>query len=316
MKKYFLLHLYLIFLSTFIFSENIDIDKIYENIKTYKIKDKNGFINYHLLPAEKENKQKNLLIYIEGSSTFSVIGFKSENKWKMVSFTPFLRLYLDKKFDVLVPDKYNMESGNNYKRTDKKVMKYYTLKDRVDGSIKCIDEFLDNNKEYENCYIMGISEGSGIAAKIYNNLKNRDRIKKIIFCSQGGLSQYECFKIQYERYNPNYKKELENIDKITEDIKKNPDSLSKMYLGWPYKRWSDFMFYRPIDDIVKINILVLVMHGDKDLSVPVESSRFVKDEFDKIGKTNLTYKEYKDRDHGYNENFEYLVKEIESWLLK
>ena len=83
---------------------------------------------------------------------------------------------MDKKYNILIPDKYNIDFGKNYKRTDKKIMKYYTMKDRVQGFIKCIDEFLDNNKEYQNCFMIGISEGSIITAKIYNNLKNKHKI--------------------------------------------------------------------------------------------------------------------------------------------
>ena len=314
MKKISFILFIIICIIQFLFPGKIDPDKIFENIKIYQIKDKKGFINYYLLPSEKENKQKNLIIYIDGSSTASCLGIKDKNTWKTATLTTFLRLYFNKKYDILVPDKYNIDFGKNYKRTDKKIMKYYTIEDRVQGSLKCIDEFLKNNIEYQNCYMLGISEGSIIMPKIYNNLQNKGRIKKIILCSHGGLSQYECFKIQYEFYNPVYKNDLKNIDKIVEDIKKNQNSLTKMYLGWPYKRWADFMFYKPINDIIKIDIPILVIHGDKDINAPVESSRFIKEEFDKKRKTNLSYKEYKDRDHAFNEDFEFLVKEIENWL--
>ena len=125
MKKIGIIVLINIIIIQLSFSEKLDPDKIYQNIKIYQIKDKNGFINYYLLPSEKENKQKNLMIYIEGSSTFSTLGYKSKKGWEKVSFTPFLRLYLNKKFDILITDKYNIDFGKNYKRTDKKIMKYY-----------------------------------------------------------------------------------------------------------------------------------------------------------------------------------------------
>jgi esterase/lipase len=309
-----LLAFYTICLLQPIFSDKIDLNKIYEYMISYRITDQCGFINYYLLPSENGTRQKNLMIFIDGSSTISVLGVKSGNVWKTATVTSFLRLYFDKTFDILVSEKYNVDFGNEYDMKNKKIMDHYTLKDRVNSSLKVIDAFLEKNNEYENCYLFGMSEGSILTAKIYNNLKRKDRIKKIILCSQGGLSQYECFKIQYESYDPNYKKQLENIDRVVDDIKKNPGSLTKSYLGWTYKRWSDFMFYRPIDDIEKIEIPILVMHGDNDINAPVESSRYIKEVFDKKGKTNLTYKEYKDKDHVYNGDFGFMVEEIENWL--
>lgn len=111
-----------------------------------------------------------------------------------------------------------------------------------------------------------------------------------------------------------YRSELKRIDAVMADIKAAPDSMDKTYLGWPYRRWSGFMSYRPIDELVKIDIPVLVVHGGKDINTPVESSKMIAEEFSKHGKTNLTYIEYKNWDHYLNKEFDTILKDMANWL--
>ncbi len=47
----------------------------------------------------------------------------------------------------------------------------------------------------------------------------------------------------------------------------------------------------------KITVPILVAQGERDGSTPIESGRFLRDEFNKQGKTNLTFIEYKGADH-------------------
>jgi dipeptidyl aminopeptidase/acylaminoacyl peptidase len=57
-----------------------------------------------------------------------------------------------------------------------------------------------------------------------------------------------------------------------------------------------------------------MMHGEKDTSAPVESSRLVVREFKKLGKTNLKYYEYKNGDHSFNGDFNLVMKIMEEWF--
>ena len=54
--------------------------------------------------------------------------------------------------------------------------------------------------------------------------------------------------------------------------------------------------------------------GDLDMMLPIESSRQIKIEYQKMGKENLTYIEYIDWDHGFNGEFEIIFHDIKNWF--
>jgi fermentation-respiration switch protein FrsA (DUF1100 family) len=107
-----------------------------------------------------------------------------------------------------------------------------------------------------------------------------------------------------------YKSELAQLDAKAEQIRNNPTDDSRFYLGWPYSRWSSFMFYSPIDDLRSIPIPIYLLHGAADTMVPVESSQYAFDELRKAGKTNVILYIYPGRDHTFNNEFASLVNEV------
>lgn len=74
------------------------------------------------------------------------------------------------------------------------------------------------------------------------------------------------------------------------------------------------MFYRPLEDLVQIDIPILMIHGSEDIMSPVESSRFVKEEFEKIGKSNLHYIEYEGKGHDLGGDFERVINDMVNWF--
>ena len=57
---------------------------------------------------------------------------------------------------------------------------------------------------------------------------------------------------------------------------KNPNSLSKFYMGHPYKQWTDFMKYEPSVEYKNIDIPILILQGSIDENLPVASSLYLK----------------------------------------
>ncbi len=164
-------------------------------------------------------------------------------------------------------------------------------------------------------YLTGYSEGSTILHKVYLSLKKKHKVKKIIILAGGGLSQYEKFKIQSKSRLPvPYKSSLVELDETKKLIEENPTATDKFLLGWPYCRWAGFGKYRPVNDLAQIDIPILCLHGSKDLMAPVESSRFIKTEFERLRKNNLTYIEYPDFNHAFNNNFNLIFNEIHKWI--
>lgn len=288
----------------------------YNNLNKYTITEGNDFINYYVF-KEGNVKKEDLIIFVGGSGYGSVLGLKENGIWKETTLAYELQNLLLSIFDILVPEKKNVKMGKNH-REEKKIVENYTLEQRVSTAALVIDKYLQQN-EYEHIILVGFSEGGYILPKLYLNLKNKKEISGLVPLACGGLSQYESFKILKDKnypYSEGFRKDLNRIEEVEKDIKKHPDSINRKYLGLPYKRWSSFMFYRPLDDLVKIDIPILMIHGTEDMMSPVESSRRVKTEFEKLRKENLSYIEYKDKDHGFNGEFRIIIEDIKNWFLE
>lgn len=287
---------------------------VYKNMKTYTIKQGKDFIKYYTFKNEAENKE-NLLIYIDGSGYSSVLGRKEKGRWQTVTIAYELQNRLLSKFDLLVPEKRNMKPGKNYEH-DIDIIKDYTLDQRVQTAKTAIADYLADNP-YQRVLLVGHSEGGCLLPRLYLSLKENFTISGLALLSAGGLSQYEMFRILKDKDLPmpaEYKVRVSRIEEAAKDIKENPDSITKGYLGHPYKRWSSFMFYRPIDDLAQINIPILMIHGSEDIMAPVESSRLVKEEFESLGKSNLCYIEYAGKGHDLGGDFDRVVNDIENWF--
>ncbi|MCC5467896.1 alpha/beta hydrolase [Pelosinus baikalensis] len=290
---------------------NLEVNRIYLN---------DNFINYYVLHKQKDQdiSSKELIIYLTGSGMDCALGLQQEGVWQNEElFIKSLNKYLSPSFDILVPEKMNIKLGNG-QSDDPKVFEHYTLEERVSSAELVIDTFLENH-EYNNVYLMGVSEGAQILPMVYNNLRAKNKISKLVVLGSGGLSQYEEFKVLQKSTLPMpqpYRELLMEADNVMEAICSNQDVHDKWYAGFPYKRWAGFFPYRPLDDFVKINIPIFLMQGTKDISAPIESSRVFAAEFKKLGKNNLTYVEYKNGDHRLNGNFKAILKKIENWLLK
>jgi pimeloyl-ACP methyl ester carboxylesterase len=59
------------------------------------------------------------------------------------------------------------------------------------------------------------------------------------------------------------------------------------------------LFSRPADDLLKFAGPILVVHGTADDSVPIGSARALRDEFARVGKTNLKFVEIPGVDHRF-----------------
>jgi pimeloyl-ACP methyl ester carboxylesterase len=292
----------------------------YANLEVNTVYLNDNFINYYVLHKQnaQDKSSKGLIIYLTGSGMECALGLQHEGVWRNEAlFIKSLNRYLSPNFDILVPEKMNIKLGLDHSN-DPKVFDHYTLEERVSSAELVIDTFLENH-EYNQVYLMGASEGAQILPMVYNNLRTKSKIAKLVVLGSGGLSQYDEFKVLQKSTLPMpkpYREMLMEADSVMEAIRSNQDVHDKWYAGFPYKRWAGFFPYRPLDDFVKINIPIFLLQGTKDTSAPIESSRVFQAEFQKLGKHNLTYVEYQNGDHRLNGNFKAALKKIEHWLLK
>jgi len=284
----------------------------YSDFTTYTLRDDDNCTNYYFFQRSDINSSNNrLIIFLDGGSFNSVLGKKgSILPWKSFSIVYDLQNDLSDNFNLLVPEKMNIETGEDFSQDSVK-LSYITLNSRVLSSVNVIDKFLNDNI-YEYVYLVGYSEGGMILPRVYNNLKNKNMINKLVSLSGGGYSYYNLIKFMYKENDWDTTK----IDSALIEIENNPNSLSKFYLGHPYKQWVDFINYEPALEYKNIDIPILLLHGTDDKNGTVESSRYLKNRFDEWDKSNLTYYELENMDHRYNGDFPEVLKIVEDWLVK
>lgn len=277
----------------------------YGDFTTHTLNSGNDFYNYYLFERNENKNNDNLIVFLDGSTMNSSLGIKgSILPWKSFSAAYILQKKLSEDFDLLVPDRMNMETGKDYSG-DTLRLSEYTLENRTIASAKSIDAVIQQNR-YENILIIGYSEGGLILPKVYNQLVDKQKVKKIISISAGGFTYYDLAKttLKERGLKDNY------VDSTISEINKNPDAINKFAFGHPYKKWKDFLYYNPVDEYKKIDIPLLVIQGDSDKNVSVESSRYLKRKFEELGKKNITYIELKNADHNFEEEADQLIYDI------
>lgn len=281
----------------------------YENLQTFK----NEFANFYFL----ENLDSHdLVINIEGSGYESVLGLKNDDgSWKYKKSASQIINMTKKDFNVLLPEKLFYEIGKNY-NDDEESLKQADVNSLTNSYSESIDTFLDN-KVFNNIILIGSSDGAALLPKIYSQLRNKNKITKIISISGGGgYTQLDEFRILSKsdlNMPENYRALLLKVDEVYDHIKKNPESIENFYLGHPYKRWSSFFNYLPLDYIEQIDIPILFLHGEKDWSCPVESTKYI-EEKNISDKFEFIY--YKNMEHGPRTIFEMIQirNDIMRWI--
>jgi len=94
---------------------------------------------------------------------------------------------------------------------------------------------------------------------------------------------------------------IDSLFAIYEKIYRNPLNTEKWYSGHPYKRWGSFCSDIPLDHLVKLDIPILFLNGSTDRNTPILEADYVKLEFLRLGKTNLTYRVLPGVDHSFYE---------------
>jgi pimeloyl-ACP methyl ester carboxylesterase len=219
-----------------------------------------------------------LIIYLEGSGYHSVMGIKNKNEWQSISFGYFIIQALRDKYAIIIPEKFNRQLGMNY-YTDPAMIEIYTLNNLVENYSKTINAYLSDHN-YSSVVLIGSSEGAAVLPFVYEKIIDKESIKSLVSISYGGLSRYEQMKILADStldMPSDTKTFYKNVDRYREEVRKFPDSLGSLY-GLSYVWYNEFFDYSPFDYYLNINIPILFIHGETDINVPVESTRYIQEQ--------------------------------------
>jgi pimeloyl-ACP methyl ester carboxylesterase len=257
----------------FVYSCKTIDDSIYEPYR------KLTMLNYENNTAYefKNIKSDKLIIYIDGTGWYSVLGWKHDDKWGALGFSNTVVNLLQNDFNILIPERLNMQLGKYY-YYNPDIRRNYTLENLVKSYSLIINAYLDET-EYSSILLVGYSEGAALLPLIYENIEQKNNINGIAAVSYGGLSLYEQITIlgETELNIPDYYREAcLNIGELRNELKLYPESIGEI-MGYTYRWWNSFMDYRPFEYYAQMNIPALFIHGALDVVVPVESTRYIQE---------------------------------------
>ena len=310
----------IVFMGIFSVSGCVGVESAYKDIQQRRFQMGRFFAHYYIFSGmEKGSRQQDTVwVVLNGNDKESVLGRKGLFYWESVSMPYFLKEALPQSVDMMVPEKLNVEPGDVFSQREGSEDDD-TLANKTEVYSALIDTFLAEHPWYRKVILIGYSEGGLLVPRVYRKVTEKKRISGLVLCASGGLSYYENLRIQRRstlKFSLKYEKELEKLEAVYQEIKTSPNITGKVYFGWSYAKWKEYMDYHPIEDLVRMNVPILVMHGTADKNIPVQSARAIREAFKKRGKTNITYKEYKNKDHAFGGEFDRVVYDIQSWTKK
>lgn len=145
--------------------------------------------------------------------------------------------------------------------------------------------------------LVGGSEGGDVAARV---ARIEPRVGSLVLLGTGGgwSQEQEIRHMLAVRGRYLGLETPADFEAVLAQIRQAPDSL-QMWAGHPFRRWSSYLWDPPLRDLSELEIPIFLAHGAADESVPVESARAVREDFERRGKKNLTYREYAGTDHSF-----------------
>lgn len=221
-----------------------------------------------------------------------VHGFAGGN-YDYGELTTDLELYRD--FDVYT---FTLPGHN------KSIIKDVTRKDWLKAADNHIQKLINNG--YKKIYLIGHSMGGVIAAYLASKYPE---IKKLVLASP-------AFKyLSFKEDKLDVIESLKIIPKLFKEY--NPEEILSRFFKVPIPTIKEFMklVEEQSDNVKKIKVPTLIIHGSKDEVVPLESAEYV---YDNIASSSVTLVEIKSLTHDLfvNGRYEEVKKLIIDFLRK
>jgi pimeloyl-ACP methyl ester carboxylesterase len=203
---------------------------------------------------------------------------------------------------------------------DQEVFRQYeTRQRRVADQRAVLDAYLRGSGRAP-VLLAGTSQGGVVAADL---AASDSRVTHLLMlASGGGLTQAEEMTTLFvERgQGPSEFASVEALDAKFAEIRADPDS-SELWLGHPFRMWSSYLWFRPLDGLLTLSIPIFLAQGTEDQAAPVESARAMRDAFAERALTNLTYAEYPGLDHHFDNEagdsgLVQVQKQAFAWMIK
>lgn len=243
-------------------------------------------LDLHLKGHAKDERPKAWMFYIVGSEPVSVT--ESTAQYADLVARGFVVVLLQPR-----------GVAGNGSVDEELFRKYETRQRRVADQRSVMDAYL-SDAGGAPVLLAGTSQGGVVAADV---AASDPRVTHLLMlASGGGFTQAEEMTTLFvERgQGPAEISTVEALEEKFAAIQADPDS-SELWLGHPFRMWSSYLWFRPMEGLTMLSIPIFLAQGAADEATPVESARAMRDEFARLGLTNLTYAELPGLDHHFDD---------------
>jgi len=279
-------------------------------LKAFHIKDAQlGDINFYVTD-EGIDQEKPLLFIAQGSGglpTMILVQY-GEKSLQLGTVPPDLIMRFSDQFHVAYMGKAGTpfcdtvkveevkprEILENYQPSEEYIQKC-GLEWQVQASLLVIDSLCNMLPISGNKVIaLGVSEGGRVVPRLA--VENK-KITHLVCMVSGGLNQFYSSiinkRIDAATGKLSHQEAQVIVDSlfgVYEKIYSDPHSTEKSWYGHPYQRWASFCTDIPLEHLAKLDIPIYFLSGSADRNAPVLQADYIKLEFLRLGKTNLTYR--------------------------
>lgn len=278
-----------------------------QGLEQYTILHKKDTIHFYIYNPKKVQKQK-IFLYLQGTGAYPMVSADNNGECCMNNFPKKLMMQfpLDYAFVYIKKTGLPYYVNNPNFKADQKFIDNNYVSDRAEIANKVINYLLKNvYPKAKIIAVLGHSEGTEVLAKLA--LRNT-KITHICYAAGSGYSflNDQVLLIRNRMIN----KEINSLqaDSLIQHLYTGIDSImtdtystTKYFMGDTYRWWYDEIIQPPIENLVKLKIPIYLVAGSNDKNVPIQGSDYIKSEFVRLKKNNLTYKVYNNSDHGFKE---------------
>jgi dipeptidyl aminopeptidase/acylaminoacyl peptidase len=148
--------------------------------------------------------------------------------------------------------------------------------------------------------VVGHSEGGIVAARVAAQLP---KVTHIASLAGGGPTQLFDFVANAAQPRPDDKpgdctRRVESIYDEWVKIQKDPESISRFWLGHPYRRWSSFLTHSVAGELLRSKARVYIAAGTRDAVIPISAHDMLVTELRTRGR-DVTAERVEGADHGF-----------------
>lgn len=140
--------------------------------------------------------------------------------------------------------------------------------------------------------VMGISEGGDIIPVLAQRIKG---VTHAVILSNGGMDPLDAYRLQAKKHG--FSDSLAALELLTQTPPSDPDAKVHRINGRTWRYWSQLRDLKHTENLLALQIPILMAMGEVDQAVPIESAWYLRDQFARHGKSNLTLLTYPDANH-------------------